>query len=203
MLRAEPQRVLPQRMRRRLHGAPGHRLLCESLCDWVALMRAQTGPMHLSSVFQACRRFNDSGSCVPQCPMALIYNKYTFRLEPNPNAKFQFGSICVAQCPREYPPRLLSSHIFRVCCLFTKLNFFPSNFFHPCNKCVIGDNLCFLCSANFLVDGTSCVSSCPANKMEVEKNGVKRCEPCEGLCPKGIQLYSSADSKNDRKQFFF
>lgn len=22
--------------------------------------------------------------------------------------------------------------------------------------------------------------------MEVEKNGVKRCEPCEGLCPKGI-----------------
>lgn len=32
MLRAEPQRVLPQRMRRRLHGAPGHRLLCESLC---------------------------------------------------------------------------------------------------------------------------------------------------------------------------
>lgn len=34
--------------------------------------------------------------------MALIYNKYTFRVEPNPNAKFQYGSICVAQCPREY-----------------------------------------------------------------------------------------------------
>lgn len=125
MLRAEPQRVLPQRMRRRLHGAPGHRLLCESLCDWVALTRAQTGPMHLSSVFQACRRFNDSGSCVPQCPMALIYNKYTFRLEPNPNAKFQFGSICVAQCPREYPPRLLGSHIFRVCCFLHQADFFP------------------------------------------------------------------------------
>ncbi|XP_056885353.1 receptor tyrosine-protein kinase erbB-3a isoform X1 [Takifugu flavidus] len=94
-----------------------------------------TGPLDTDCF--ACRRFNDSGSCVPQCPMALIYNKYTFRLEPNPNAKFQYGSICVAQCP-----------------------------------------------PNFLVDGTSCVSSCPADKTEVEKKGVKRCEPCEGLCPK-------------------
>uniref|UniRef100_H3DAT2 Receptor protein-tyrosine kinase n=1 Tax=Tetraodon nigroviridis TaxID=99883 RepID=H3DAT2_TETNG len=94
-----------------------------------------TGPLDTDCF--ACRKFNDSGSCVPQCPMALIYNKYTFRLEPNPNAKFQFGSICVAQCP-----------------------------------------------PNFLVDGTSCVRSCPADKMEVEKNGVKRCEPCGGLCPK-------------------
>lgn len=41
--------------------------------------------------------------------------------------------------------------------------------------------------ANFVVDGSSCVSSCPSDKMEVEKNGVKRCEPCGGLCPKGIE----------------
>lgn len=170
MLRPEPQRVLPQRMRRRLHRTPGHWLLCESLWDFplrVAVkstgvdskineapfiagqhcyrrMSAQREPLlmlwvtpRLSSLkdrntrnaslncanpnadiyagLQACRRFNDSGSCVPQCPMALIYNKYTFRLEPNPNAKFQYGSICVAQCPREYSQMFLFSHLVWNC----------------------------------------------------------------------------------------
>ncbi|KAK0148670.1 Receptor tyrosine-protein kinase erbB-3 [Merluccius polli] len=85
----------------------------------------------------ACRNFNNSGSCVPQCPQTLIYNKHTFKLEPNPSAKYQYGSICVAQCP-----------------------------------------------PNFVVDESSCVSSCPSDKMEVEKKGVKRCEPCGGPCPK-------------------
>ncbi|KAK1900782.1 Receptor tyrosine-protein kinase erbB-3 [Dissostichus eleginoides] len=85
----------------------------------------------------ACRNFNNSGACVPLCPQTLIYNKHTFKLEPNPNAKYQYGSICVAQCP-----------------------------------------------PNFVVDESSCVSSCPSDKMEVEKNGFKRCEPCGGLCPK-------------------
>ncbi|KAJ3602068.1 hypothetical protein NHX12_029828 [Muraenolepis orangiensis] len=75
----------------------------------------------------ACRNFNNSGSCVPQCPQTLIYNKHTFKLEPNPSAKYQYGSICVAQCPQ-----------------------------------------------NFVVDESSCVSSCPSEKMEVEKKGVKR-----------------------------
>lgn len=51
---------------------------------------------------QACRNFNNSGSCVPQCPQALIYNKVTFKLEPNPNAKYQYGSMCVSQCPRKW-----------------------------------------------------------------------------------------------------
>ncbi|XP_034726500.1 receptor tyrosine-protein kinase erbB-3a isoform X1 [Etheostoma cragini] len=85
----------------------------------------------------ACRNFNNSGACVPLCPQTIIYNKHTFKMEPNPNAKYQYGSICVAQCP-----------------------------------------------TNFVVDGSSCVSSCPSDKMEVEKNGVKSCEPCGGLCPK-------------------
>ncbi|XP_071758050.1 receptor tyrosine-protein kinase erbB-3a [Centroberyx gerrardi] len=88
----------------------------------------------------ACRNFNNSGSCVPQCPQTLIYNKHTFKLEPNPNAKYQYGSICVAQCP-----------------------------------------------TNFVVHGSSCVSSCPSDKMEVERKGVKRCEPCGGLCPKACK----------------
>ncbi|KAM8914759.1 receptor tyrosine-protein kinase erbB-3a isoform 2-T2 [Spinachia spinachia] len=94
-----------------------------------------TGP--LDTDCYACSNFNNSGACVPLCPQTLIYNKHTFKLEPNPNAKYQYGSICVAQCPPK-----------------------------------------------FLVDESSCVSNCPSDKREVEKNGVKRCEPCGGLCPK-------------------
>ncbi|KAG8002681.1 Receptor tyrosine-protein kinase erbB-3 [Nibea albiflora] len=33
------------------------------------------------------------------CPQTLIYNKQTFQMETNPNAKYQYGSICVSQCP--------------------------------------------------------------------------------------------------------
>ncbi|XP_045884672.1 receptor tyrosine-protein kinase erbB-3a isoform X2 [Micropterus dolomieu] len=106
-----------------------------SECCHIECAGGCTGPLDTDCF--ACRNFNNSGSCVPLCPQTLIYNKHTFKLEPNPNAKYQYGSICVAQCP-----------------------------------------------TNFLVDGSSCVSSCPSNKMEVEKNGVKRCEPCGGLCPK-------------------
>ncbi|XP_033994848.1 receptor tyrosine-protein kinase erbB-3a [Trematomus bernacchii] len=102
----------------------------------------------------ACRNFNNSGACVPLCPQTLIYNKHTFKLEPNPNAKYQYGSICVAQCP-----------------------------------------------PNFVVDESSCVSSCPSDKMEVEKNRFKRCEPCGGLCPKacigtGKQKMQTVDAQN-------
>uniref|UniRef100_A0A3B4AQY5 receptor protein-tyrosine kinase n=1 Tax=Periophthalmus magnuspinnatus TaxID=409849 RepID=A0A3B4AQY5_9GOBI len=85
----------------------------------------------------ACRHFNDSGSCVRQCPQNLIYNKQMFQMEPNPNAKYQYGSICVSQCP-----------------------------------------------THFVVDGSSCVSVCPPDKMEVERGGQRQCELCSGLCPK-------------------
>lgn len=50
---------------------------------------------------QACRHFNDSGACVPRCPQPLVYNKLTFQLEPNPHTKYQYGGVCVANCPRE------------------------------------------------------------------------------------------------------
>lgn len=43
------------------------------------------------------------------------------------------------------------------------------------------------CPHNFVVDQTSCVRACPPNKMEVEKNGVKMCAPCVGLCPKACE----------------
>lgn len=97
----------------------------------------------------ACKNFNNSGSCVPQCPQTLIYNKHTFKMEPNPNAKYQFGSICIAKCP-----------------------------------------------TNFLVDSSSCVSNCPADKTEKEKNGVKHCEPCRGLCPKVCTGTGSPDKQS-------
>uniref|UniRef100_A0A3B4GUT4 Receptor protein-tyrosine kinase n=1 Tax=Pundamilia nyererei TaxID=303518 RepID=A0A3B4GUT4_9CICH len=60
----------------------------------------------------ACRHFNDSGACVPQCPRALIYNKQTFQMETNPNAKYQYGSICVSQCPSEWPACVYKSKSF-------------------------------------------------------------------------------------------
>uniref|UniRef100_A0A3Q0S9P4 Receptor protein-tyrosine kinase n=1 Tax=Amphilophus citrinellus TaxID=61819 RepID=A0A3Q0S9P4_AMPCI len=102
----------------------------------------------------ACRHFNDSGACVPQCPRALIYNKQTFQMETNPNAKYQYGSICVSQCP-----------------------------------------------THFVVDGSSCVSACPPDKMEVEKEGQRKCELCSGLCPKvcegtGAEDRQTVDSSN-------
>ncbi|XP_060898548.1 receptor tyrosine-protein kinase erbB-3a isoform X2 [Labrus mixtus] len=106
-----------------------------SECCHIECAGGCTGPLDTNCF--ACRNFNNSGSCVPLCPQTLIYNKHTFKVEPNPNAKYQYGSICVAQCPTK-----------------------------------------------FVVDGSSCVSSCPSDKMEVEKNGVKRCEPCGGLCLK-------------------
>ncbi|KAL0978362.1 hypothetical protein UPYG_G00169500 [Umbra pygmaea] len=120
-----------------------------SECCHVECAGGCTGPLDTDCF--ACRNFNNSGSCMPQCPQTLIYNKHTFKLEPNPNAKYQYGSICVAQCP-----------------------------------------------TNFLVDGSSCVSSCPPYKKEVEQ-GVKRCEPCGGLCPKvcqGIAAGQTVDSQN-------
>ncbi|KAK2862208.1 hypothetical protein Q5P01_001741 [Channa striata] len=103
-----------------------------------------TGPLDIDCF--ACRKFNNSGSCVSMCPQALIYNKHKFKMEPSPNAKYQYGSICVAQCP-----------------------------------------------PNFVVDDLSCVSNCPSGKVEVEKNGVKRCEPCGGPCPKACHGTGSPD----------
>ncbi|XP_057613896.1 receptor tyrosine-protein kinase erbB-3 [Chionomys nivalis] len=103
----------------------------------------------------ACRHFNDSGACVPRCPQPLVYNKLTFQLEPNPHTKYQYGGVCVANCPH-----------------------------------------------NFVVDQTSCVRACPPDKMEVDKNGLKMCEPCGGLCPKACEgtgsgsRYQTVDSSN-------
>uniref|UniRef100_A0AAV2LYR5 Receptor protein-tyrosine kinase n=1 Tax=Knipowitschia caucasica TaxID=637954 RepID=A0AAV2LYR5_KNICA len=110
------------------------------------------GPLDIDCF--ACRHFNDSGSCVRQCPQNLIYNKQMFQMETNPNAKYQYGSICVSQCP-----------------------------------------------TNFVVDGSSCVSVCPPDKIEVEREGKRQCELCSGLCPKvcegtGAEHRQTVDSSN-------
>ncbi|XP_046725655.1 receptor tyrosine-protein kinase erbB-3b isoform X2 [Silurus meridionalis] len=107
-----------------------------------------TGPKETDCF--ACQSVNYSGACVPHCPQSHIYNKRTFQLEPNPDAMYQYGSICLHKCPD-----------------------------------------------HFVVDGSACVSACPPDKMEVEKNGTKHCEPCIGLCPKVCE--GTDPSKSNRQ----
>lgn len=80
-------------------------------------MYTNAQPLHLivilCCILQACKNFNNSGSCVLQCPQTVIYNKHTFKMEDNPNAKYQYGSICVAQCPRKSPHMLSYTHTLR------------------------------------------------------------------------------------------
>ncbi|XP_062852662.1 receptor tyrosine-protein kinase erbB-3a [Trichomycterus rosablanca] len=71
-----------------------------SECCHIECAGGCTGPQDTDCF--ACRNFNDTGSCVPQCPQGLIYNKVTFKLEANPNAKYQYGVVCVAQCPSNF-----------------------------------------------------------------------------------------------------
>ncbi|XP_069509872.1 receptor tyrosine-protein kinase erbB-3 isoform X2 [Ambystoma mexicanum] len=59
------------------------------------------------------------------------------------------------------------------------------------------------CPHNFVVDQSSCVRACPSYKMEEEeKNGVKMCKHCSGLCPKSCEgtgkgsKYEMVDSNN-------
>lgn len=50
---------------------------------------------------QACRDFNDNGTCKDTCPPLTIYNPKTHQVVNNPNAKFTFGATCVKACPRK------------------------------------------------------------------------------------------------------
>lgn len=54
-------------------------------------------PLH----FQACRDFNDDGTCKDVCPPLTLYDSKTHQVVDNPNAKFTFGSTCVKACPRK------------------------------------------------------------------------------------------------------
>ncbi|XP_070596472.1 LOW QUALITY PROTEIN: receptor tyrosine-protein kinase erbB-3 [Erythrolamprus reginae] len=57
-----------------------------------------TGPLKTKCF--ACHHFNDSGACEPICPKPMIYN--TFQLEPNPDVKYQYGGVCVKNCPHNF-----------------------------------------------------------------------------------------------------
>ncbi|KAF5902062.1 receptor tyrosine-protein kinase erbB-3-like isoform X1, partial [Clarias magur] len=47
----------------------------------------------------ACEHVKHLDACVSQCPRSLIYNKHAFRMEPNPDAMYQYGSRCLQKCP--------------------------------------------------------------------------------------------------------
>ncbi|XP_041834468.1 receptor tyrosine-protein kinase erbB-4-like isoform X2 [Melanotaenia boesemani] len=50
----------------------------------------------------ACTNFNDSGSCVTQCPQPFVYNPTSFQLDHNPKAKYTYGAFCVKKCPHNF-----------------------------------------------------------------------------------------------------
>lgn len=67
------------------------------------ILSIQTGlNLLVYSLLQACLHVSHKGACVPHCPQSHIYNKHTFQLEPNPDAMYQYGSICLHTCPGEY-----------------------------------------------------------------------------------------------------
>lgn len=54
---------------------------------------------------QGCRNFYNDQVCESSCPRSTIYNRVTYKDEPNPDAKVSFGKICLEECPREYDNR--------------------------------------------------------------------------------------------------
>uniref|UniRef100_A0A8C3PKX5 Receptor protein-tyrosine kinase n=1 Tax=Calidris pygmaea TaxID=425635 RepID=A0A8C3PKX5_9CHAR len=82
---------------------------------------------------------------------------------------FNDSGACVPLCPQPL--------------IYNKLTFQLEP--NPDTKYQYGGICVRSCPHNFVVDQSSCVRACPNDKMEVEKNGLKMCEPCSGLCPKG------------------
>uniref|UniRef100_A0A3Q2ZN17 receptor protein-tyrosine kinase n=1 Tax=Kryptolebias marmoratus TaxID=37003 RepID=A0A3Q2ZN17_KRYMA len=114
---------------RRCHGPkPGD--CCNDHCA-----AGCTGPQAHECL--ACKDFNDDGTCKDTCPPLKIYNSKLEQVIDNPNAKYNYGAMCVKACPH-----------------------------------------------NYVVTEGSCVRSCRAGLHEVNENGVQRCKPCEGPCPK-------------------
>ncbi|KAM3860320.1 LOW QUALITY PROTEIN: melanoma receptor tyrosine-protein kinase-like [Diretmus argenteus] len=59
-----------------------------------------TGPKPTDCL--ACRKFNDEGTCIDNCPPLMLYDPNTHQLVSNPKAKFTFGATCVTSCPHNY-----------------------------------------------------------------------------------------------------
>ncbi|XP_057269724.1 receptor tyrosine-protein kinase erbB-3-like, partial [Pezoporus wallicus] len=99
---------------------------------------------------------------------------------------FNDSGACVPLCPQPL--------------IYNKLTFQLEP--NPDTKYQYGGICVRSCPHNFVVDQSSCVRACPNDKMEVEKNGLKMCEPCSGLCPKACEgtgagsRYQTVDSSN-------
>uniref|UniRef100_A0A8C8SKU6 Receptor protein-tyrosine kinase n=1 Tax=Pelusios castaneus TaxID=367368 RepID=A0A8C8SKU6_9SAUR len=99
---------------------------------------------------------------------------------------FNDSGACVPLCPQPL--------------IYNKLTFQLEP--NPDTKYQYGGICVTSCPHNFVVDQSSCVRACPSDKMEVEKNGLKMCEPCSGLCPKACEgtgagsKYQTVDSSN-------
>uniref|UniRef100_A0A452IKJ0 receptor protein-tyrosine kinase n=1 Tax=Gopherus agassizii TaxID=38772 RepID=A0A452IKJ0_9SAUR len=99
---------------------------------------------------------------------------------------FNDSGACVPLCPQPL--------------IYNKLTFQLEP--NPDTKYQYGGICVASCPHNFVVDQSSCVRACPKDKMEVEKNGLKMCEPCPGLCPKACEgtgtgnKYQTVDSSN-------
>ncbi|XP_035265410.1 receptor tyrosine-protein kinase erbB-4-like isoform X2 [Anguilla anguilla] len=101
---------------------------------------------------------------------------------------FNDSGACVTQCPQPFvynPTTFQLEH-------------------NPRAKYTYGAFCVKKCPHNFVVDHSSCVRACPSNKMEVEENRIKRCMPCNDICPKAcdgigtasLQSAQTVDSSN-------
>lgn len=99
---------------------------------------------------------------------------------------FNDSGACETHCPQ---PLIYNKHTFQL----------EPN---PDTKYQYGGICVKSCPHNFVVDRSSCIRTCPNDKMEVQKNGQKICEPCMGLCPKACDgtgtgfKYQTVDSSN-------
>ncbi|KAK5877707.1 hypothetical protein CesoFtcFv8_025187 [Champsocephalus esox] len=55
---------------------------------------------------------------------------------------------------------------------------------NPNAKFTFGASCVTACPRNYVVTEGSCVRTCSAGMFEVEEEGVQRCKPCDGPCPK-------------------
>jgi len=51
---------------------------------------------------QACKNFDNSGTCVTNCPPREVYNTETETFENSDDFRFHSGSLCVETCPSKY-----------------------------------------------------------------------------------------------------